>query len=76
MFLIGTAAFMLNPALCGRLLAIAADAPALAGANTVSAFRPGIGITPVPAAVSLAQGAALAAAAVPPVLLDRARRNR
>ncbi|MEV0201915.1 MFS transporter [Nonomuraea sp. NPDC050691] len=82
-FLIGVAAFVLNPALYGRVFAIAADAPTLAGATTVSAFQLGISITPVVAAASLTQGASLtsvcligaglAAAAVPFVLLDRAR---
>ncbi|MFI6741959.1 MFS transporter [Nonomuraea sp. NPDC050451] len=81
-FLIGVAAFVLNPALYGRVFAIAADAPTLAGATTVSAFQLGISITPVLAAASLTQGAALtsvcligaalAAAAVPLILLDQA----
>ncbi|MFF5208874.1 MFS transporter [Streptosporangium sp. NPDC000396] len=85
-FLIGIAAFVLNPALYGRVFAIAADAPTLAGATTVSAFQLGISITPVLAAASLTQGAdltsvcligaALAAAAVPFMLLDRARQAR
>ncbi|WP_246364367.1 MFS transporter [Nonomuraea rhodomycinica] len=82
-FLIGVAAFVLNPALYGRVFAIAADAPTLAGATTVSAFQLGISITPVVAAVSLTRGASLtsvcligaglAVAAVPFILLDRAR---
>ncbi|WP_214415927.1 MFS transporter [Sphaerisporangium fuscum] len=85
-FLIGVAAFVLNPALYGRVFAIAADAPTLAGATTVSAFQLGISVTPVVAAASLTQGAALtsvcligaalAAAAVPFILLDRARQAR
>ncbi|WP_433245076.1 MFS transporter [Streptosporangium sp. CA-135522] len=85
-FLIGIAAFVLNPAVYGRVFAIAADAPTLAGATTVSAFQLGISITPVLAAASLTQGtaltsvcligAALAAAAVPLILLDRARQAR
>ncbi|MDP9865373.1 MULTISPECIES: MFS transporter [Streptosporangium] len=84
--LIGVAAFVLNPALYGRVFAIAADAPTLAGATTVSAFQLGISITPVLAAAPLTQGvtltsvcligAALAAAAVPLILLDRARQDR
>ncbi|MDR8410211.1 MFS transporter [Nonomuraea sp. 3-1Str] len=82
-FLMGVAAFVLNPAVYGRVFAIAADAPTLAGATTVSAFQLGISITPVLAAAALTRGAALtsvcligaalAAAAVPLVLLDRAR---
>lgn len=57
--LLGIAAFVLNPALYGRVFTIAAAAPTLAGATTVSAFQLGISITPVLAAVSLTQGAAL-----------------
>ncbi|MFI8371633.1 MFS transporter [Streptomyces sp. NPDC085466] len=85
-FLLGIAAFVLNPALYGRVFALAADAPTLAGATTVSAFQLGISITPVLAAASLTQeaaltsvcliGAALATAAVPLVLLDRGRTER
>lgn len=82
-FLLGVAAFVLNPAIYGRVFAIAADAPTLAGATTVSAFQLGISITPVLAAAAFTQGAsltsvgwigaALAVAAVPLVLIDRAR---
>jgi MFS transporter, DHA1 family, chloramphenicol resistance protein len=85
-FLLGVAAFVPNPALYGRVFTIASDAPTLAGATTVSAFQAGISITPVLAAVSLAQGApltsvswigaALAAAAVPLILIDRAAARR
>ncbi|MGV9308966.1 MFS transporter [Nonomuraea sp. NPDC003727] len=85
-FLLGVAAFVLNPAVYGRVFALAAEAPTLAGATTVSAFQLGISITPVLAAVSLTQGAALtsvcligaalAAAALPLILLDRARQAR
>ncbi|GAB2491208.1 MFS transporter [Nocardiopsis aegyptia] len=83
--LMGFAAFVLNPALYGRVFAIAADAPTLAGATTVSAFQLGISATPALAAAALTQGAGLtsvcvigavlAAAAVPLILLDRARRD-
>ncbi|MFE3457538.1 hypothetical protein ACFXKD_08320 [Nocardiopsis aegyptia] len=83
--LLGFAAFVLNPALDGRVFAIAADAPTLTGATTVSAFQLGISTTPALAAAALTQwagltsvcviGAALAAAAVPLILLDRARRD-
>ncbi|MFE3447219.1 MFS transporter [Nocardia sp. NPDC059180] len=82
-FLIGIAAFLLNPALYGRVFTIAAEAPTLAGATTVSAFQLGISITPVLAAVTLSRGApltsvswigaALAVAAIPVILADRAR---
>jgi DHA1 family chloramphenicol resistance protein-like MFS transporter len=85
-FLMGIAAFVLNPAIYGRVFAIAADAPTLAGASTVSAFQLGISITPVLAAAAFTQeavltsvcfiGATLASAAVPLILLDRARQTR
>ncbi|MFG3255743.1 MFS transporter [Streptomyces sp. NPDC048172] len=81
--LLGIAAFVVNPAVYGRVFAIAADAPRLAGATTVSAFQLGISATPALAAAVLTRGAALttvsligaalAAAAIPLVLLDRAR---
>ncbi|WP_435061092.1 MFS transporter [Amycolatopsis thermoflava] len=80
-FLLGVAAFVLNPAIYGRVFTVAADAPTLAGATTVSAFQLGISITPALAAAALTRGAplsavcwigaALAAAAVPLILLDR-----
>ncbi|GAA4532536.1 MFS transporter [Amycolatopsis samaneae] len=79
-FLLGVAAFVLNPAVYGRVFTIAADAPTLAGAVTVSAFQLGISLTPVFAAVALTTGApvttvswigaALALLTVPPILLD------
>ncbi|MEU2610153.1 MFS transporter [Micromonospora sp. NPDC007271] len=85
-FLIGMAAFVLNPAIYGRVFTVAADAPTLAGATTVSAFQLGISITPVLAAAALTQeadltsvcliGATLAVPAVPLILLDRARQAR
>lgn len=81
-FVLGVAAFVLNPAIYGRVFAIAGDAPTLAGATTVSAFQLGISSTPVLAAVALTQGAALtsvlligavlAATAIPAILMDRA----
>ncbi|MEU3049451.1 hypothetical protein ABZ705_23590 [Streptomyces sp. NPDC006984] len=84
--LLGIAAFVLNPAVYARVFAIAADAPALAGATTVSAFQLGISLTPALAASALARGAdltsvcligaALASAAVPLIALDRARQVR
>ncbi|MCM6773152.1 MFS transporter [Nocardia sp. CDC159] len=83
-FLLGIGAFVLNPALYGRVFAIAADAPTLAGATTVSAFQLGISGTPVLAGVALSQGAglpwicligaALAAAAGPLIRIDGQRR--
>ncbi|MEU8896496.1 MFS transporter [Nocardia sp. NPDC048505] len=81
-FLLGAAAFVLNPAQYGRVFALAAQAPTLAGATTVSAFQLGISLTPMLAAVFLDRGAALTAvcvvgavlalAAVPLILFDRA----
>ncbi|WP_246127370.1 MFS transporter [Embleya hyalina] len=83
--LLGIAAFVPNPAVYGRVFAIAAEAPTLAGAGTVSAFQFGISVTPALAAVSFGQGAtltslcligaALAATAIPLVLVDRSRRE-
>ncbi|MFB9924508.1 MFS transporter [Amycolatopsis halotolerans] len=83
-FLLGIAAFVVNPAIYGRVFAIAADAPTLAGATTVSAFQLGISATPVLAAAALTQsltwvsliGAVLAALAVPLIVLDRALSER
>jgi len=82
-FLLGIAAFVLNPAIYGRVFAIAGDAPTLAGATTVSAFQLGISATPALAAAALSQGmpltwvcligAVLAAIAVPLILVDRTR---
>lgn len=82
-FLLGVAAFVLNPALYGRVFAIAGDAPTLAGVTTVSAFQLGISGTPVLAALTLGGGAALtsvcvigavlAAITLPLIRFDRAR---
>ncbi|WP_258940361.1 Cmx/CmrA family chloramphenicol efflux MFS transporter [Actinomadura luteofluorescens] len=86
--LLGVAGFVLNPAIYGRVFAIAADAPTLAGATTVSAFQLGISIVPALAGAAMNAGAGLtsvtwigaglAAAIVPTVLLDRtlSRRGR
>lgn len=84
-FLLGIAAFVLNPAIYARVFAIAGDAPTLAGATTVSAFQLGISCTPVLAAAALSQGtaltwvcligAALAALALPLILTDRTARR-
>ncbi|MEV0063008.1 MFS transporter [Nocardia sp. NPDC050718] len=83
-FALGVAAFVLNPALYGRVFTIAAAAPTLAGATTVSAFQLGISGTPVLAAVTLTHGggltsvgligAVLAVAALPLIRLDARRR--
>ncbi|MDF2709812.1 MAG: major facilitator transporter [Nonomuraea muscovyensis] len=79
--LLGVAGFVLNPAIYGRVFAIASQAPTLAGATTVSAFQLGISLVPVAAAAALDAGAGitaipwlgagLAAITTVPVLLDR-----
>ncbi|WP_101789476.1 MFS transporter [Nonomuraea indica] len=84
--LLGVAGFVLNPALYGRVFSIAAEAPTLAGATTVSAFQFGISLVPALAGLALDAGAGvtsvvwigagLAAAAVPAILLDRALASR
>ncbi|MFI9812372.1 MFS transporter [Saccharothrix variisporea] len=85
-FLLGITAFVLNPALYGRVFALAADAPTLAGATTVSAFQLGISLTPVLAAAALTSGApvtavswigaGLAVLTLPLIALDRRRSAR
>ncbi|WP_049572353.1 Cmx/CmrA family chloramphenicol efflux MFS transporter [Nonomuraea sp. SBT364] len=84
--LLGIAGFVLNPAIYGRVFTIAAKAPTLAGATTVSAFQLGISLVPVLAGAALNAGAgitsvtwigaALALALVPVVLLDRRLETR
>lgn len=79
--LLGVAGFVLNPAIYGRVFTIAAQAPTLAGATTVSAFQLGISLVPVFAGTVLHGGTGLAAIpwigvalavlTVPAVLLDR-----
>jgi MFS transporter, DHA1 family, chloramphenicol resistance protein len=83
---LGVAGFVLNPAVYGRVFAIAAAAPTLAGASTVSTFQLGISLVPALAAAALDRGAgvgalpwigaALAVAAVPAIVLDRALARR
>lgn len=84
--LLGVAGFVLNPAIYGRVFAIAATAPTLAGATTVSAFQLGISLAPVLAGTALNTGAsitsvtwigaALAVGIVPIILLDQAYSRR
>jgi MFS transporter, DHA1 family, chloramphenicol resistance protein len=84
--LLGIAGFVLNPAIYGRVFTIAAQAPTLAGATTVSMFQLGIGLVPVFAGVALTAGAGidtipligagLALVMIPAVLLDRATSRR
>ncbi|NRQ38470.1 MFS transporter [Nonomuraea sp. NN258] len=79
--LLGVAGFVLNPAIYGRVFSIAARAPTLAGAVTVSAFQLGISLVPAFAGAVLDAGAGvaaipwigagLAAATIVPVLIDR-----
>ncbi|WP_275001361.1 MFS transporter [Promicromonospora iranensis] len=79
--LLGVSGFVINPALYGRVFALAASAPTLAGATTVSAFQFGISFVPLMAGVVLNAGASitvvawigagLAAFAVPLVLIER-----
>ncbi|WP_406630707.1 Cmx/CmrA family chloramphenicol efflux MFS transporter [Amycolatopsis sp. WGS_07] len=61
-FLLGVAAFLVNPAVIGRVYTIAAGAPTLAGATNVSAFQ--LGITLAPLAGGLAIGAGFGLASV------------
>ncbi|RFS82262.1 MFS transporter [Actinomadura spongiicola] len=84
--LLGVFGFVLNPAIYARVFTIASAAPTLAGATTVSAFQLGISLVPALAGAALSTGAditsvtwigaALAAAIVPAVLLDRTISNR
>ncbi|MDE3720395.1 MFS transporter [Nocardiopsis sp. N85] len=79
---LGVFGFVLNPAIYGRVFTLAADAPTLAGATTVSAFQLGIGIVPALAGIALGAGmpittavwigAGLAALTIPIVLLEAA----
>jgi len=80
--LLGIAGFVLNPAIYGRLFAVASDAPTLASATSISSFQLGISLVPVLAGVALNAGAgvgsipwigvALALLTIPVVLLERA----
>lgn len=79
-FLLGIFGFMLNPAVYGRVFSIAASAPTLAGATTVSAFQLGISLVPLIAGILLHAGASitavawvgagLAAASIPLILIE------
>lgn len=79
--LLGIAGFVLNPAIYGRVFTIAAEAPTLAGATTVSAFQLGISLVPALAGAALNAGAGitsvtwigagLAVAAMLTIFLDR-----
>jgi MFS transporter, DHA1 family, chloramphenicol resistance protein len=79
---LGTAGFVLNPAIYGRVFTIAAAAPTLAGSTAVSMFQLGISLVPLFAGAALTAGAGLTAIpwigaglallTVPVVLADRA----
>jgi DHA1 family chloramphenicol resistance protein-like MFS transporter len=79
--LLGVFGFVLNPAVYGRVFTLAAQAPTLAGATTVSAFQLGISLVPALAGAAFDAGAditsvawigaGLAAVVVPLVLLER-----
>jgi DHA1 family chloramphenicol resistance protein-like MFS transporter len=87
-FVLGVAGFLLNPAVYRRVFTVAADAPTLAGATTVSAFHVGLTAAPllggwaIAAGLGLASvgwvGAAIASAALGTALVDAAldRRER
>ncbi|MEV6279242.1 MFS transporter [Nocardia sp. NPDC051832] len=78
--LLGVAGFVLNPAIYGRVFALAGAAPTLAGATTVSAFQLGISLVPLLAGLALGAGASitvipwigvgLALASVPLIVLE------
>lgn len=70
--LLGVVAFVLNPAIYGRVFTVAAVAPTLAGATTVSAFQFGISITPVLAAVPLDHGGSLTSVCIIGAVLSAA----
>lgn len=84
--LLGVAGFVLNPAIYGRVFALAPAAPTLAGATTVSAFQLGIAVVPVIAGLALHSGApittvpwigaCLALVTIPIVLFERAAAER
>ena len=59
-FLLGIAGFLLNPAVWGRVYAIAPDAPTLAGATNSSAFQVGLTVAPIAAGLPIAAGHGLA----------------
>ncbi|MDP3951955.1 MFS transporter [Microbacterium sp.] len=79
--LLGVSGFVINPALYGRVFSLAASAPTLAGATTVSAFQLGISFVPLMAGLVLNAGASitivawigagLAAITVPLILIER-----
>ncbi|MFF4664377.1 hypothetical protein [Streptomyces sp. NPDC001282] len=83
---LGVAGFVLNPAIYGRVFAVAWEAPTLAGATSTSAFQLGIGLVPALAGTALGTGAGitsviwigagLAVVTMSAILLDRAMTRR
>lgn len=60
-FLLGVAGFLLNPAVWGRVYAVAPDAPMLAGAANSSAFQAGLTLAPLLAGIPISFGHGLPA---------------
>ncbi len=60
-FLLGVAGFLLNPAVWGRVYALAPDAPMLAGAANSSAFQAGLTLAPLLAGLPISAGHGLPA---------------
>jgi DHA1 family chloramphenicol resistance protein-like MFS transporter len=55
-FLVGLSGFLVNPAVLGRVFAIAGDAPTLAGATNVSSMRLGITLAPLLGGLAIGAG--------------------
>ncbi|QTB98827.1 MFS transporter [Alcaligenes sp. SORT26] len=62
-FMLGLAGFLLNPAVWGRVYALAPDAPMLAGATNASAFQAGLTLAPLLAGIPISLGYNLASVA-------------
>ncbi|MBW5811996.1 hypothetical protein [Yersinia kristensenii] len=60
-FLLGVFGFLLNPAVWGRVYAVASDAPMLAGATNSSAFQAGLTLAPLLAGLPVSLGYGLSA---------------
>ena len=85
-FVLGFAGFLLNPAVWGRVYAVAPDAPMLAGATNSSAFQCGLTLAPLIAGLPISfgyglssvgwVGAAMGVAALGLSVLDRWLSNR
>jgi len=85
-FVLGFAGFLLNPAVWGRVYAVAPDAPMLAGATNSSAFQGGLTLAPLIAGLPISfgyglssvgwVGAAMGVVALGLSVLDRWLSNR